>query len=155
MDTYGPNMINGSDPGGALSIPATAEICGGLLPMRGLKNLLGGRGVGVIGIWEEFGNKIRDSVKAVARAWCWRLTGIRLSLKRTWYFWFDFQPPNDSWNRRPTSLWWTKCTWPSYQCPCSAFCLRTRMRSPGRTQTVEEVCRSIWRTNQNTWPFLR
>jgi len=50
MDTYGPNMINGSDPGGALSIPATAEICGGLLPMRGLKNLLGGRGVGVIGI---------------------------------------------------------------------------------------------------------
>jgi len=50
MDTYGPNMINGSDPGGALSIPTTAEICGGLLLMRGLKNLLGGRGADVIGI---------------------------------------------------------------------------------------------------------
>ena len=50
MDTYGPNMINGSDPGGALSIPATADICGGLLLMRGLKILLGGRGVDVIRI---------------------------------------------------------------------------------------------------------
>jgi len=31
----------------------TADICGGLLLMRGLKNLLGGQGVDVIRIWEQ------------------------------------------------------------------------------------------------------
>lgn len=148
-------MMNGSDPGGALSIPVIAVICGGLLLMRELKNVLGGRGPGVIEKWEEFGNKIRDWVKAVSRAWCCRLTGTRLSLKRTWYFWSDVQPPNDSWNWRPTSYWWTKCTCPSYQWPCSAFCLRTRIRSPGRTQTVKDICMGTRRTSQNTWPFLR
>jgi len=41
-------MMNGSDPGGALSIPVIAVICGGLLLMRELKNVLGGRGAGLI-----------------------------------------------------------------------------------------------------------
>jgi len=31
----------------------TADICGRLLLMRGLKNLLGGQGVDVIRIWEQ------------------------------------------------------------------------------------------------------
>ena len=93
--TYGPKTTKGNEPGGATTIDVTACNCGVLERISLLTVFESNLGTGIFGRWDSSGNKTRDWANTVSRAWCWRCNGMRVSLKRTLYFWVVDHPRND------------------------------------------------------------
>jgi hypothetical protein len=58
--TYGPKTINGSDPGKAPLIEATACNWAGFLAIKGFNGVKLGLGMGTIGKLDELGKRTRD-----------------------------------------------------------------------------------------------